>query len=167
MDKKINVKDGRMYSLIVLYDICTEYFPKAIEGISDKDVNNRLNTKANHVAWLAGSLVNERFEMAKTLGKELKQTSGELFKDHKGIQDSASYPSLTEYKTDWETVTPVLRDLLLNIGSEKLDSKFEMMPGETMTYFELMSFMAYRESNIIGQILLWRRLLGYEAMKYD
>jgi hypothetical protein len=41
-----------------------------------------------------------------------------------------------------------------------------MMPGESMTHFDLIAFIIYREANCIGQIALWRRLLGYEAMKY-
>ena len=49
---------------------------------------------------------------------------------------------------------------------DKLDESFEMMPGMKMTYYELITFIIYREANIIGQLALWRRLLGYEAMKY-
>jgi hypothetical protein len=41
-----------------------------------------------------------------------------------------------------------------------------MMPGDSMRFYELVSFMTYREANCIGQIALWRRLLGYDAMKY-
>jgi len=36
-----------------------------------------------------------------------------------------------------------------------------------MPYFDLIAFMTYREANLIGQIILWRRLLGYEGIKYD
>ncbi len=164
--EKIKVTDNRMYSLIVLYDMHTTYFKNVLEGISDKDAHNRLNTKANHVAWIAGSITHERYELAKGFGVNAQQAAGELFKDHKGIQDASEYPSLQEFKKDWEKISPLLRDALVNISTEKLDSKFEMMPGESMSYYELVSFMIYREANCIGQIALWRRLLGYEAMKY-
>ena len=160
------IKDSRMYSLLVLYDMHTGYFGKVIDGISDKDAQNRLNTKANHVAWLTGSLVQERFELAKALGIDRQQAAYELFKDHKGIQDNVTYPSLAEFKKDWDAISPLLRTALANAGDTKLDSSFEMMPGEKMTYFDLIAFMMYREANCIGQIALWRRLLGYEAMKY-
>ena len=156
---------SRMHSLIVLYDMHTEFFPKAIEGISEKDANNRLGTKANHAAWITGSLVQERFEMAKEFGSELKQSAHELFKDHKGIQEGVTYPSLDEFKKDWDKITPILRNSLVNLSDEKLDSEFSM-PEMTMRYFELISFIIYREANCIGQIALWRRLLGYDGMKY-
>ena len=144
----------------------TAYFTNVLDGISDKDAHSRLNTKANHIAWLTGSLVHERYELANALGIGLKQTSNELFKDHKGIQDNVKYPSLSEFKEDWETIAPVLRNALVKLSDEQLDKPFEM-PGEVMTYFDLIAFIIYRESNCIGQIALWRRLLGYEAMKYQ
>ena len=59
------------------------------------------------------------------------------------------------------------RWLKQNVSQEKLDTIFEM-PGEDfkMPYFDLYAFTMYREANCIGQIALYRRLLGYEAMKY-
>lgn len=165
--EKINVKDSRMYAVIVLYDMHTTYFANAIVGISDKDSHNRLNTKANHIAWLTGSLVEQRYEIAKRLGHESKQQAAhELFKDNKGIQDNVTYPSLGAFKKDWETISPLLREALVNVTAEKLDESFEMMPGMKMTYYDLITFIIYREANIIGQIALWRRLLGHEAIKY-
>ncbi|MDB5231166.1 MAG: hypothetical protein JWN76_1971 [Chitinophagaceae bacterium] len=93
---------NRMSSLIVLFDMQSNYFKSAIDGISDKDAGNRLGKKANHIAWIAGSMVYERYELARSLEVDLKQSTDELFKDHKGIEDSASYPSLSEFKKDWK-----------------------------------------------------------------
>lgn len=165
--ENVTVKDSRMYSLGVLYDMHTDYFGKVIDGISDKDAHNRLNTKANHVAWLTGSLVQERFEIAKLLGIDRKQAAHELFKDHQGVKDNLTYLGLAEFKKDWETISPLLLNAFANVSTEKLDSIFTM-PGEnfSMPYFDLFAFMMYREANCIGQIALYRRLLGYEAMKY-
>lgn len=162
----ITVNDSRMYSLIVLYDMHTRFFKSALDGISDQDAHKRLNTKANHVAWLTGSLVQERHELANAFGIDVKQSAHDFFKDNKGIQDEVTYPSLSVFLKDWESISPVLRDALINTTAEKLDANFEMMPGMTMTYFDLISFIIYREANCIGQIALWRRLLGYEPMKY-
>ena len=157
---------NKLSSLIVLYDMHTKFFMSALEGISDQDAHSRLNTKANHVAWLTGSLVQERFETAKALGIDKKQAAHKLFANNKGIQDNVTYPSLSDFKADWKSITPILREALVNVSDEKLDASFEMMPGMSMTYFELIAFIIYREANCIGQIALWRRLLGYEAMKY-
>ena len=157
---------SRMESLIDLYDMQTTYFGNAIDGIPDSATHNRLNSKANHIAWLTGSLVEQRFEIARQLGIKDQQLAHELFKDGTGIQDGVTYPSLTSFKKDWEKISPVLRNALVNITDEKLNTSFEMMPGMKMTIYELISFCSYREANCIGQIALWRRLLDYAPMKY-
>ncbi len=162
---EIKTVSSRTYPLIILYDMHTDYFLKAIEGISDKDAHNRLNTKANHIEWLTGSLVQERFELAGGFGSDKKQGAHELFKGHKGIQDNVTYPSLAEFKKDWEVISPILRNELINAADSKLDSTFEM-PEMKITYFEMITFFTYREATCIGQIILWRRLLGYPGIKY-
>lgn len=150
-----------------LYDWHTRLYPNVIEGISDKDAENRLNTKANHIAWLAGSLVHERYEMARVLGIGLKQTSEKLFHDNKGIQDEISYPSLNEFKKDWEAISEVLSASLAKLSSYDLQRPDPFgMPGKDLTLFDAFAFIIDRESYCIGQIGLYRRLLGYDAMKY-
>ncbi|HUR66702.1 MAG TPA: hypothetical protein VMZ03_10165 [Chitinophagaceae bacterium] len=159
------IKAGRLSSLLYLYDMHTDYYHRVLDGISDGDTHNRLDTKANHISWIAGSLVQERFELANALGKKLTSAAHEFFRDHKGIQDGLTYPSLDVYKRDWDTISPVLKEVLEETTDEQLDKPFPM-PEMQMSYFDLIAFMTYREANCIGQIALWRRLLGYEAMKY-
>ncbi len=115
---------NRMFSLIVLYDMHTAYFANVIHEISDKDAHNRLNTKANHIVWLTGSLVEQRYEIANELGESIKQAAYELFKDNKGIQDDVTYPTLSSFKQDWETITPLLRNALNKVSNETLDESF-------------------------------------------
>lgn len=162
---EVQTVSSRTYGFMILYDMHTDFFPKVVVDISDKDANERLHTKANHMAWLAGSLVQERFELARSFGIDKHQQAQELFKDHKGIQDNVQYPTLRTFEQDWKIISPLLRKALLEADDEKLDEPFEM-PGMKMTLFELISFQIYREANCIGQLALWRRLLGYEAMKY-
>jgi hypothetical protein len=156
----------RTEGLLTLFDMQTTFFARAIEGISEEDTYNRLNTKANHIAWLTGSLVQQRYFMAKETHPELKQTGDELFKDNKGIQDDAKYPTTAEYLKDWEKISPITREVLVNADDEKLDSVIDM-GFMKMTYYELLSFTIYREASIIGQLALWRRLLNYPALRYD
>lgn len=160
-------ESSRMYSLVILFDMHTTYFTNVLNGISDNDTHNRLNTKANHIAWLTGSMTEQRYEVANVLGLKKEQAAHNLFKDGKSIQDDVTYPTLAEYKKSWEIITTDLRNALLNVTDDKLNEAFEMMPGFKLTIFELITFIIYREANIIGQIALWRRLLGYEGMKYQ
>lgn len=164
---EIKTASPRIFSLLVLFDMHTLFFERALEKISDEDAHKRLDTKANHVAWLAGSLVQQRYELANILGIEGEQKAVALFKNNKGIQDDVKYPTLSEYINDWKKITPAVKEALSKVTDEKLDEKFEMMPGMVMSNYELISFMTYREANCIGQIALWRRLLGYDALRYD
>lgn len=156
-----------MATIPVLYDMQTTFFVSALEGISDKDAKSRLDTKANHIAWLAGSLVQQRYELAANLDKSkpYKQQADDLFKDNQGINAGMSYPSLDQFKKDWKEISPILRKLLVNADNEQLDKNIEM-PGMAFPLFDMITFVTYREANCIGQIALWRRLLGYDAMKY-
>lgn len=156
----------RMQGLLSLFDYQTGFFAKALDGLSEEDMQNRLNTEANHPAWLAGSLVQQRFQMASETGTGQKQTGAELFQNNRGIQSDASYPTVAEYIKDWERITPEAREALVSIDDKKLDSELDM-GGMKMTYYEMICFTIYREASIIGQLALWRRLLGYPALKYD
>lgn len=164
MDKK--TASTRTEGLLALFDWQTTFFTRAIEGIKDEDAYKRLDTKANHIAWLTGSLVHQRFDMIKEIHPELKQTGGDLFDGNKGIQDDAVYPTLAGYLKDWERVSPIAREVLVSADDTKLDSEIDM-GFMKMSYFDLITFTIYREASIIGQIALWRRLLDYPAMKYD
>jgi hypothetical protein len=156
----------RMQGLLSLFDLQTTFFERALDGISEEHMYSRLNTKANHMAWLAGSLVAQRYLMASEIRPDLKQTKAELFQDFKGIQDEAKYPTITEYLEDWKKVSPFARLAIQDMDDQKLDSELDM-GGMKMSWNDLMSFTIYREASMIGQLTLWRRLLNYPAFRYD
>ncbi len=168
MEQDVTVADSRLFGYVVLHDMHTQFFRNALDGITDKDAQSRMDTRANHIAWLAGSLVQQRYEQAYMLGAAsgLQQAAQELFKDNKGIQDQVEYPALASFIKDWDIISPVLRGALVAADAKQLDEVREFMPEYRASVFEMTSFIVYREANCIGQIALWRRLLGYEAMKY-
>lgn len=163
---KTKTTSTRTQGLLDLFDLQTTFFARAIEGISKENMHNRLNTQANHMAWLTGSLVQQRLMMTKETNPGMTQAGGELFEDYKGIQEGAIYPTNEQYLADWEKISPIARQSLVDIDDQKLDSEIDM-GGMKMTYYELISFTIYREASMIGQLALWRRLLGYPALKYD
>ena len=157
-----------MQTFIEIFDYHTKMFLNALDGISDEDAQNRLGTKANHIAWIAGSLVHQRQYIANAAGIDVKQTSEKLFENNKGIQDNVTYPSLQEFKDDWNKISPLLKDALTKMSEEELNGPDPYkMPGGNFTFFDTaVVFSIDRESYCLGQIGLYRRLLGYEAMKY-
>lgn len=161
-----NVKSTRMQGIVSMYDLQTPFFAFVTENISHEDTQKRLDTKANNIGWLAGALVEQRFDLARQLGYDGHQQANELFKDYKGIQDGVEYPQISSYQQDWDKITPILKELLTNIGDEALERRIDMGPEFSLSLYELITFSIYREANIIGQIALWRRLLGYPGMRY-
>jgi hypothetical protein len=160
-------KTTALQAFIVLYDEHTKMFYNVLDGISEKDATNRLGTKANHIAWIAGSLVYQRYQLIKMSGGKVDYKPNPLFENFQGIKDDAVYPSLDQYRKDWGILTPVLKETMLNLREEKLNGPdpFEM-PGANYTFFDSLTFCIDRESYCIGQIGLYRRLLGYPPMKY-
>lgn len=156
----------RTEGLLALFDLHTGLLSRALAGISEQDMYKRLNTKANHMAWLTGSLVAQRYMMVSETHPEMKQTSADLFDNNKGIDDNANYPTIDMYLQDWEKVTPYAREALAAIDDKKLDSELDM-GGMKMSWHDMVTFTIYREASMIGQLALWRRLMDYPAMRYD
>ncbi|HYD22466.1 MAG TPA: DinB family protein, partial [Flavipsychrobacter sp.] len=53
----------RTEGLLALFDLQTGFLSRALDGMSEQDMHNRVGTKANHMAWLAGALVAQRYMM--------------------------------------------------------------------------------------------------------
>ncbi|QNR85825.1 DinB family protein [Pedobacter riviphilus] len=162
---KTTPTSSRMYGFIVLYEMQTDFLLRALAGIDQKDAQKRLDTKANHIAWITGSVVHGRYFLAKSFGIDLPSVTDELFASNKGIIDDATYPSLEDFIKDWKEISPKLQEALTQATDEKLEEKLSI-PGMEITLFEMISFSSYREANCIGQIALWRRLLNYPGMNY-
>lgn len=160
---------GKAAAWLLLYDGHTPMFNNVLEGISEADARKRLDTPANHPIWLAGSLVQERFEMANALGVEGKQQAHLLFDNHKGIQPDAEYPALDTLRADWARITPILRDAFAAASAEKLagPNPWPMPEMEQINLLDMLLYCVDRESYCIGQLGLWRRLLGYPPMRYS
>jgi hypothetical protein len=64
--------------------------------------------------------------------------------------------------------TQVLRNALLHLSNKQLQSADAYgIPGDELSLVDAITFIIDRESYCIGQIGLYRRLLGYEPMKYQ
>lgn len=156
---------SRMYGILVLYEMQTDFLLRALDGIDQKDAQKRLDTEANHIAWITGSIVQGRYFLAKAFGIDLPSITDGLFANNKGIIDDAVYPPLADFIKDWKNISPKLQETLTQATDEKLEEKLNI-PGMEITLFEMISFSTYRDANCIGQIALWRRLLGYPGMNY-
>lgn len=159
-----SIKDA----ILLLMDGHTQLFNNVLVDLTDEDAQKRLGAKANHMSWIAGSMVYARYDLARLLGATVDYTPNPLFTDYKGLDDSAAYPSISSYKKDWEMLTPILRKAIEELTEEKMASAdpFEM-PGGPYRLDEAVLYCFDRESYCIGQLGIGRRILGYDAMKYE
>lgn len=153
--------------LLWQYRLHTHLFDNVIEDILPEDATRRITPDTNHIAWLTGSLVSCRFDMANALGIPQKAAFVDVYGNHRPIDDALEYPSLLSLQDDWHYISPMLLDTLSAIPSVELanrPSPFEEMHENTLA--EAFSFIIDREAYVIGQIGILRRILGYSAMKY-
>ncbi|SMD36306.1 DinB superfamily protein [Reichenbachiella faecimaris] len=149
--------------LIGLFQMQTEFFTNAIDGISTEHAQSRISQNTNHLTWLTGHLVSCRYMLAGMLGLKLTEPYPELFGNLNGLSENADYPSLEELKLDWPLV------------SEKLITKLGEMKDHELTadspmggrLIDIVEFFAYHEAYHIGQMGFLRKYFGYNALKHN
>lgn len=158
-----------MNTLLEQVKLHSTLFCNALCDISNEDAQRRVNNQTNHIAWLAGALVSGRYEVAAMLGIQQKETFAELFAGNKGIQEDIVYPHLNKLENDWLTISPILTETLSSLTDEQtatIASPFEEYYIIEDSFMGAITFIIDRESYIIGQIALLRKIFGYNAMEY-
>lgn len=162
-----STKKSALQFIISIFDFHTSQYHNALENIPDEQTHNRLNSKANHIAYISGRMVFERQALAKGINLNPGLSTTGEFQDFKGIQDDVTYPSLKEYRKDWDTISAALKKGLEKLTEEQLNGPDPFnMPGGNYTLFDSIIFSVDHESYFLGQLGLYRRLLGIEAMKF-
>jgi uncharacterized damage-inducible protein DinB len=162
-----STKKNALQFFISLYDFHTTQYHNALENIPDEQTHNRLNSKANHIAYIAGRMVYERQALAQGIKTDVALSTTEQFQDFKGIQDDVTYPSLNDYRKDWDIISATLKAGLEKLTDEQLNGPDPFnMPGGNYTLFDSIAFSVDHESYFLGQLGLYRRLLGIAAMKF-
>ena len=162
-----NTKKTALQFFIFLFDFHTNQYHNALENIPAEETHNRLNSKANHIAYIAGRMIYERHALAKGINVNIDLSTTKEFQDFKGIQDDVTYPSLEEYKKNWDTISTALKDGLQQLSEEQLNGPDPFnMPDGNYTLFDSIVFTIDHESYFLGQLGLYRRLLGIAAMKF-
>lgn len=155
-----------MKHLISQFNLQTKLFNNVTAGISDAESIKLMSENANHVAWLTGHLVSTRYMLAGVLGLKETEPFPELFAQGKGMDKNAKYPGMANLTKDWASVSEKVAKALSSVTEENLNAKapFPLPTGDTMGDF--FSFLMHHEAYTIGQVGIYRRFLGKEAMSY-
>jgi uncharacterized damage-inducible protein DinB len=152
--------------LINQFDLQSRLFKNATAGISDADSGKPMNPNTNHIAWLTGHTVSTRYSLANALGSQVQEPFPNLFRNEKGMDKSAKYPSMNELTKDWNSISETLNAALNAVSDEALDKKIPRPVPTGDTLGDLVSFIIHHEAYTLGQLGIYRRFHGLEPMKY-
>lgn len=149
--------------LVAQFGMQGRFFSGAIDGITEEDALHSAGDSTNHIAWLAGHLLSCRYMLGGIIGMNAEEPYTELFGNLKGIDRSASYPTLDKIENYWSVFGAKFIEKLSGVTDEDLKGQAPMGDGKLI---DLVTFFAYHEGYHIGQIGLLRKHLGYEALSH-
>lgn len=167
MDKPIA---ATLTIVIPAYRMHTQLFNNMLDGIREEDAQKRIENKTNHFTWMVGNIVNCRYWLAGIFGIPEKDPNEDLFKDAKALDSNIEYPSLNALKAHWHTISPLLYQKLLSVEEADLMEAYPFgmdTPYVAENRLNMVGMCLDRESYLFGQLGLMRKILDYEAVKYD
>jgi len=167
MDKP---KSQKLDIIIPAFRGHSQSFLMVLEGISEEDSLKRIEGRTNHIIWMVGNFLDMRYAMGNVLGLTEEFKYKDFFFQGKALDESLAYPSLQDLITDFHRISPLVYQKLLQATDEELNKAFPM--GMNIDFFpeDVLNFVGMcigREDYLCGQMGLIRRILGYDAMKYD
>ena len=167
MDKP---KSQKLDIIIPAFRGHSQSFLMVLEGISEEDALKRIEGRTNHIIWMVGNFLDMRYAMGNVLGLSEEFKYKDFFFQGKALDESFSYPSLQDLIADFHSISPLVYQRLLQVTDDELSKAFPM--GMNIDFFpeDVLNFVGMcigREDYLCGQMGLMRRILGYDAMKYD
>ena len=167
MDKP---KSKKLEVIIPAFRSHSQTFVMVLEGISEEDAKKRIEGKTNHIIWMVGNFINMRYNLGWVLGLKEEDPFSDLFFQGKALDESFNYPTLEQLKESFHKISPLVYQKLLEATDEDLDKDFPMGMGIDFFQEIVLNFAGMgisREDYLSGQIALMRKILGYDAMKYN
>ncbi len=154
-------------NLIDQFNLHTRLFNNVTVAIKDGDAAKPMNENTNHIAWLTGHTVSTRFMLAGALGLKESEPFPEQFENGKGIDKNAKYPSMGELTKDWNSLSTKIASALNLLNEETLNAKMPRPVPTGDTLSDYISFLMHHEAYTLGQLGIYRRYYGVDAMKYN
>lgn len=164
----------RLTLAIRQYQLLTDWFLSAIDGIDDKDGNKSINNLTNSLEWITGHLIVGRYNNIKLLGGQ-----AEPYPDIAKFINAAALPPrntvafdkdfkylpLSEHRKKWLNYSDVFIKILQNIDEGILEKElpFTILTGGNKIE-DALKFLILHETYHIGQMSLFRKALGYKSM---
>lgn len=153
-------------AIIAQYDLQTSWFLNALKNISEEESNLQFAENLNPIKWVAGHLTDARMTIFNIVsGEPINEEYKKLFGKGTSSQSIKKNTTIEQIRVDWTTISFELKTTLQNLSDEKLLSKppFQTsIPDETL--LGLVAYFSIHESFHIGQLSIYRKLIGKEAL---
>lgn len=150
-----------------LVGLNTRLFRNALGDLSEDDGLVRPNERTNHVAFIAGHLVETRGWMARYVGLAESPAFGGTLEHATTLEQVLTMPSLKEIRVAWDGVSDRLTCRLEALSAADLAApSSQRFPGVAATVLGGIGFLVQHESYHVGQLAYLRKYLGRPAMSY-
>jgi uncharacterized damage-inducible protein DinB len=153
--------------LAAILDLNTDLLLNSLEGLGETEARSRLPGGGNSISFLAAHLTDTRHFLAARIGQPLANRLTPYLGDARGIEDIATWPSLTELRDAWCVVSAHLGTALAGLSAAEIarpnPHRFPIADG---TLVGMLAFLVQHDSYHVGQVAFLRRQLGKPAMTY-
>lgn len=154
--------------LVNLFALNSKIFNNALKNISDKEAQKPINSTTNSISWIAGHTVDTGYNLAAILGISSENPYAADFGFGKPFDPTAKYPSLEKMLADWNALSPKIEAAIGKLTQDQLnaDTPFPL-PYNEQSIRGLLSFQMHHISYEVGQLGLYRKILGKESLSYQ
>jgi uncharacterized damage-inducible protein DinB len=153
--------------LAAILDLNTDLLLNCLEGLSEEEVQHRLQGGGNSLAFLIAHLADTRHFMASRLKHPLANPLTPLLADARSIDDIRGWPPIEELRGAWRAISEHLGVVLPTLTAEDLsEPNVHRFPLGDSSRLGFIAFLTQHDSYHVGQAAFLRRQLGKQAMAY-
>jgi uncharacterized damage-inducible protein DinB len=157
--------DNRLQPVRSVLEFNASLFERALEGVDAHLGERRPNDHTNSLAFIACHVLEARFYLLKTAGRERTNPWQALFDAATDIGTMKEYPPLYELLAEWEELHQATLARLAEMTVTELDREASTgFPIEDKTILGVITFLAAHESYHVGQMGLIRKYLGLDPV---
>ncbi len=157
-----------IYPSLLIFKLNNRLFLNALEGVTEDQSKKRISEHSNSLIWIAAHTVWARYNTLNLLGNPADNPFKGLFENFRAYDANDVYPTLEKVKSDWQTVGPLLKEVLHTVSEEHLKgtAPFKNPTGDS-TIGGTVVFLAQHESYDIGQMAYLKKYFTKVAMSYS
>ena len=147
--------------LALVFELNNGSIARAIEGLSEEQLEKRLSDCNNSMLWILAHLTHVRAGMLRLLGKPVDTGWGALFARGAAVRDDVTYPSSDEVLRVHQKVAAAVADTLASLTPEQLAAPAVNSPIPlAKTVGEQVGFFTMHDSYHVGQLSYIRKGFG-------